>query len=99
MLHFNETRSDTALIFAALLKMIRSGSRTWVLMNPRKWGTDPRDVPAIYLRDKFNALVPHVAMVDKFGYKDPSEDKNPRIIISSYKRFLNKYLEREVSGH
>lgn len=91
--HEHPVRQEKAFLYTTLLKTVQTGKRAWVLVDKLK---GRRTLEKI--RDQFNAIVPHVARVDRFGYRDPSESHDPRIIVSTYHRFLNKLLERRVKG-
>lgn len=81
---------ERAVLSAALLKVIQTGSNVWVLVNTRKESVD--------LQLTFNNLIPYVARIERFGYRDPSAEFQPKIVLSTYPRFLNQFLELRVTG-
>ena len=81
---------EKAVLYVSLLKNLQTNASIYLLVN--------RNEDAERLKSLCNQFVPEIAGIDRFGHPDSYQLANVKIIIASYQRFLNKFLEGRIKG-
>ncbi|MHA1848280.1 MAG: hypothetical protein ACTSXU_11590 [Promethearchaeota archaeon] len=90
LMYDEDHQRERAFLYTTLFKTKQVKGVTWVATNTRK--------DAQYLQQYFNQLIPRVARLDMFKHRNPPELEHAPIIISTYERLMNRYLERRLAG-